>query len=44
MSEPLYLLDTNVLLFLARGGALGQHIDARFGLRAARQRPLVCVV
>jgi len=36
MSEPLY--------FLARGGALGQYIDARFGLRAARQRPLVCVV
>jgi tRNA(fMet)-specific endonuclease VapC len=44
MSEPLYLLDTNVLLFLTRGSALGKHIDARFGLRAARQRPLVCVV
>lgn len=29
MSEPLYLLDTNVLLFLARGGALGQHIGPR---------------
>ena len=28
MSEQLYLLDTNVLLFLARGGPLGQHIDA----------------
>lgn len=44
MSEPLYLLDTNVLLFLARGGRLGQHIDATFGLRAARFRPLVCIV
>ena len=44
MSEPLHLLDTNVLLVLARGGPLGQHIDARFGLRAGRQRPLVCVV
>jgi tRNA(fMet)-specific endonuclease VapC len=44
MNEPLYLLDTNVLLFLARGGPLGRLIDARFGLRAARQRPLVCVV
>jgi predicted nucleic acid-binding protein len=43
-SETLYLLDTNVLLFLARGGRLGQDIDERFGLRTARQRPLVCVV
>jgi len=44
MNETVYLLDTNVLLFLARGGRLGQHIDARFALRAARQRPLVSVV
>ena len=44
MSEPLYLLDTNVLLFLVRGGPLGAYIDTRFGLRAAKQRPLVCIV
>jgi predicted nucleic acid-binding protein len=44
MSDPLYLLDTNVMLFLMRGGALGQHINARFGLCTTRQRPLVCVV
>jgi predicted nucleic acid-binding protein len=44
MSESLYLLDTNVLLLLARGGPLGREIDERFGLRAAKQRPLVCIV
>jgi tRNA(fMet)-specific endonuclease VapC len=44
MSEPLYLLDTNVLLFLARGGSLGEYIDSNFGLRTAQQRPLVSIV
>lgn len=44
MSEPLYLLDTGVLLALVRGQALGRSIDQRFGLRAAKQRPLVCIV
>lgn len=44
MSEPLYLLDTGVLLTLVRGQALGRSIDQRFGLRAAKQRPLVCIV
>lgn len=39
-----FLLDTNVLLALVRGGALGAAIDERFGLRAAAQRPLICVV
>jgi predicted nucleic acid-binding protein len=39
-----YLLDTNVLLALVRGGALGAALDERFGLRAAPQRPLICVV
>jgi hypothetical protein len=38
MSEPLYLFDTNKLLCLARGGPLGQHIDARLP-PAARIRP-----
>ena len=44
MSEPVYLLDTSVVLPLVRGNALGSHIDQRFGLRSARQRPLVSVV
>lgn len=44
MSERLYLLDTGVLLTLVRGQALGRSIDQRFGLRAAKQRPLVCIV
>ena len=44
MSEPLYLLDTNVLLALVRGKELGRHIDQRYGLRHARQPHLVCIV
>jgi len=39
-----YLLDTNVVLALVRGNALGQHLDDRFGLRAAKVRPLVSIV
>lgn len=44
MSEPLYLLDTNVVLALVRGRELGTYIDRKFGLCHAKQRPLVCVV
>ena len=44
MSEPLYLLDTGVLLTLVRGQTLGRSIDQQFGLRAAKQRPFVCIV
>lgn len=44
MSEPLYLLNTNILLALLRGNALGRHIDQQFGLHTASQRPLVCIV
>ena len=39
-----YLLDTNVLLMLVRGGPRGAALDERFGLRSARLRPLVCIV
>jgi hypothetical protein len=28
MSAPLYLLDTNILLHLIRGKAIGAYIDA----------------
>jgi len=39
-----YLLDTNILIELIRGNPLGQHIDARFGLRVALNRSMICVV
>lgn len=44
MADPSYLLDTGVLLALLRGEELGRRIDAAYGLRASRLRPLVCVV
>lgn len=44
MSQPIYLLDTSVILSLVRGNEVGRHIDSHFGLRAAPQRPLVSVV
>ncbi len=44
MSGRLYLLDTNILLALVRGGDFGRAIDARFGLQAASTRPLVSIV
>ena len=43
-ASPLYLLDTNILLYLIRGQELGQYIDTTYSLRAQPQRPLVCVV
>lgn len=39
-----YLLDTNVLLVLLRGGLPGATLDERFGLSRAALRPLVCIV
>jgi predicted nucleic acid-binding protein len=44
MSRRVFLLDTNVLVALVRGNELGTRIDAAFGLRAARTRPLVSIV
>jgi hypothetical protein len=44
VSQPIYLLDTSVILPLVRGSALGRYIDQRFRLRSATQRPLVSVV
>jgi predicted nucleic acid-binding protein len=44
VSQRIYLLDTSVILPLVRGDELGRHIDRRFGLRSASQRPLVSVV
>jgi tRNA(fMet)-specific endonuclease VapC len=39
-----YLLDTNVVLALIRANPLGQFIDREFGLRAALNRSMICVV
>lgn len=44
MSDRLYLLDTNILLALIRGGDLGQKIETRFRLSSATQKPLISVV
>ena len=40
----LLLLDTNVVIFLSRGGAIGRAIDARFQLRGRAERPLLSVI
>lgn len=39
-----YLLDTNVVLALIRANPLGQFIDQQYGLRAALNRSMICVV
>ncbi len=44
MPSPVYLLDTNVVLHLVRGNALGQHLASAFGLLDAVKRPLVSIV
>jgi tRNA(fMet)-specific endonuclease VapC len=40
----LLLLDTNIVIFLSRGGSIGQAIDDRFQLRARIERPLLSAV
>lgn len=42
-SGPL-LLDTSVVVHLARGNATGQAMDRQFGLRERRERPLLSIV
>jgi tRNA(fMet)-specific endonuclease VapC len=46
MTTPsrLLLLDTNVVIFLSRGGSIGQAIDARFQLRSRAERPLMSAI
>src|SRR5438128_236702 len=41
---PPYLLDTSVVLALIRWQELGKRIDATYGLRQSRERPVICVV
>ena len=43
-SPRLYLLDTNILVAVVRGGKLGQHIENEYHLIAAPFRPLISVV
>jgi hypothetical protein len=40
----LYLLDTNVVLALVRGNALGAYIDTTFGLSKGSRRPAISIV
>ncbi len=42
--EELVLLDTNVLLYLFRGGPQGQAIEVAFGLGTRPERPLISIV
>lgn len=44
MTAPLYLLDTSILLHLARGSALGYYVRSTFELDSLVFRPLVSIV
>ena len=44
MTTERYLLDTSVMLLLARGEETGRAIDQRFGLNTAIERPFVSIV
>jgi predicted nucleic acid-binding protein len=44
MAGPVYLLDTNVILHLVRGNALGKRLASVFGLLDTVYRPLVSIV
>src|SRR5260370_32935640 len=44
MASPVYLLDTNVVLQLLRGKALGKHLASTFGLLDTVNRPVVSIV
>jgi hypothetical protein len=42
--EGLLLLDTTVVVHLARGREAGRRLDERYGLRARREKPLISIV
>lgn len=44
MSQPVLLLDTNILIQLVRENRIGQSIEARFRLRSRSERPLVSII
>lgn len=41
---PLYLLDTNILVHLVRGDAVGQHIRSKYSPALLEPRPLISIV
>ena len=44
MSDPFYVLDTNIVLTLVRGNTLARFIDNQFGLRSSKVRPAISIV
>lgn len=40
----LYLLDTNILVHLVRGDAIGEHVRATYTLTLLEPKPLLSVV
>ncbi len=44
MPSPVYLLDTNVVLHLVRGNAVGKELATAYGLLNSVNRPLVSIV
>ncbi len=44
MAGELYLLDTNILVVLNKGKALGTHIAATYGLTSKLNNACVCIV
>jgi tRNA(fMet)-specific endonuclease VapC len=44
MADPLYLLDTNIVLQLVRGNEFGNYLARSFGLLDLVYRPLVSIV
>jgi tRNA(fMet)-specific endonuclease VapC len=44
MKQRLYILDTNVLLQLIRGGVVGTHVRDKFDLTKQTVRPILCAV
>lgn len=44
MASVGYILDTNVVIQLFRGGSLGRYIDQSYGLRSGLSRCIISVV
>jgi len=44
MANPLYLLDSNILVAFIRGQLRGQYIDRTYQLRGQPYKPLICAV
>jgi predicted nucleic acid-binding protein len=42
--DRLVLLDTNILIHLVRGNAIGRAIDTKYDLLGRRERPLISIV